>query len=108
MKKLITKSLKKDDLVLLHDSKLKMSHFIKLKFCWTESYHIQDVIEKKETYFLEKLDEMLIKKHFHENWVKKFWICDKLMYMFIEKKDENNNEAEYLNQKKQQNNENEA
>ena len=31
-KKLITKSSKKNDLVLLHDSKLKMSHSAKLKF----------------------------------------------------------------------------
>ena len=108
MKKLITKSLKKDDLVLLHDSKLKLSYSVKLKFHWTESYHIQEVIKKKETYFLEKLDKMLIKKHFHENWVKKFWAHDKLMYVFIKKEDENNNEAECLNQEEQQNNENEA
>ena len=33
MKKLITKSSKKDNLVLLHDSKLKMSYSVKLKFC---------------------------------------------------------------------------
>ena len=98
----------RQNLVLLHDSKLKMSHSIKLKFCWTESYHIQEVIEKKETYFLEKLDEVLIKKHFHENQVKKFWACDKLMYVSIEKEDESNNKAECLNQEEQQNNKNEA
>ena len=108
MKKLITKSSKKNDLVLLHDNKLKISYSIKLKFHWTESYHIQEVIEKKETYFLEKLDRALIKKHFHENQVKKFWVSDKLMYMSIEKEDENNNKAECLNQEKQQNNKNEA
>ena len=108
MKKLITKSLKKDNLVLLHDNKLKMSYSIKLKFHWTESYHIQEVIKKKETYFLEKLDEALIKKHFHGNQVKKFWACDELMYVLIEKEDENNDEAECLNQEEQQNNENEA
>ena len=107
-KKLITKFLKKDNLVLLHDSKLRMSHFVKLKFCWTESYHIQEVIEKKETYFLKKLDETFIKKHFHENQVKKFRIHDELMYVSIKKENENNDEAECLNQEKQQNNENEA
>ena len=85
-----------------------MSHSVKLKFHWTESYCIQKIIKKKETYFLEKLDEALIKKHFHENQVKKFWAHNKLMYMFIEKKDENNNKAECLNQEKQQNNKNEA
>ena len=96
-KKLITKFLKKNNLVLLHNNKLKMSYSVKLKFCWTESYHIWEVIEKKETYFLEKLDETLIKKHFHENWVKKFWTHDELMYMFIEKKDESNNKVKCLN-----------
>ena len=108
IKKLITKFSKKDNLILLHDNKFKMSHSVKLKFHWTESYHVWEVIEKKEMYFLEKLDEALIKKHFHENQVKKFWTHDKLMYMFIEKEDENNNKAECLNQKEQQNNENEA
>ena len=98
MKKLITKSSKKDNLVLLHDSKLKLSHSVKLKFHWTGSYHIQEVIEEKETYFLEKLDEALIKKHFHENQVKKFWAYNELMYVSIEKKDESNDEAECLNQ----------
>ena len=32
-KKLITKSSKKNNLVLLHDNKLKLSHSVKLKFC---------------------------------------------------------------------------
>ena len=108
MKKLITKSLKKNDLVLLHDSKLKMSHSVKLKFHWTESYCVWKVIEKKETYFLEKLDKTFIKNYFHENWVKKFWAHDKLMYMSIEEKNESNNETECLNQEKQQNNKNKA
>ena len=108
IKKLITKFLKKNNLVLLHNNKLKMSYSVKLKFCWTESYCIQEVIEKKKTYFLEKLDEALIKKHFHENQVKKFWTHNKLMYVFIEKKNENNDEAECLNQEEQQNNKNKA
>ena len=108
MKKLITKSSKKDNLVLLHDNKLKMSYSVKLKFCWTESYYVWEVIEKKKTYFLEKLDKVLIKKHFHENQVKKFWAYDKLMYMFIKKENENNDETECLNQEKQQNNKNKA
>ena len=66
-KKLITKPPKKDNLVLLHNSKLKMSHSAKLKFCWTGPYHIRDIIEEKGTYFLEELDGMPIKKHFHRN-----------------------------------------
>ena len=85
-----------------------MSHSVKLKFHWTESYCVWEIIEKKETYFLEKLDETLIKKHFHENQVKKFWTHDKLIYMSIQKEDESNDEAEYLNQEEQQNNKNEA
>ena len=69
--------------------------------------HLKNNWEKK-TYFLEKLDKALIKKHFHENQVKKFWACDELIYMFIEKKNESNDKAKCLNQKKQQNNENET
>ena len=106
MKKLITKFLKKNNLVLFYDNKFKISYFIKLKFYWTELYYVWKIIKKKETYFLEKLDEALIKKHFHENWVKKFWIHDKLMYISIEKKNENNDKAKCLNQEKQQNNKN--
>ena len=67
MKKLIIKFLKKNNFVLLHDNKLKMSHSVKLKFHWIESYHVWEIIEKKKTYFLEKLDEVLIKKHFYKN-----------------------------------------
>ena len=97
MKKLITKFSKKNNLVLLYNNKFKMSYSVKLKFCWTESYHVWEVIKKKETYFLKKLDEILIKKHFHENWVKKFWIHDELMYVFIEKENKNNDKAKCLN-----------
>ena len=51
MKKLITKFLKKNNLILLHDNKFKMLYSIKLKFCWTESYHVWEVIEKKKLTF---------------------------------------------------------
>ena len=36
-----------------------------------------DVIKKKETYFLKKLDDTLYEDHIHDNWRKKVWLRGK-------------------------------
>ena len=83
IKNLIKQIFKKKDLILLHDSKFKMSHSVKLKFCWSDLYWVHKIIEKKDTYFLEKLNETSFRKNFHRNWLKKFWIRDENFYALM-------------------------
>ena len=39
-------------------------------------YHIQEVISDKNSYFLEKLNETVMKSSVHDNRLKKFWLRD--------------------------------
>ena len=70
-------SLKKEDLVLLYNSKLNISYSAKLKFCWSRPYQVKKIINNKETYKLKKLDEISLKHPVHGNRLKKFWLQDK-------------------------------
>ena len=60
--------------MLLHDSALKINLSYKLQFWWTGPYQVRDVIKKKETYFLKKLDGISYRDHIHDNQIKKFWL----------------------------------
>ena len=67
VKNLVKQTFKEKDLIFLHNSKLKTSHSVKLKFHWNELYQVCKVIEEKSTYFLEKLNETSFRDNFHEN-----------------------------------------
>ena len=116
MKKLAKDSSEKGDLILLHNTKLKTSHSAKLRFCWSGLYHIHQVIKEKGMYFLEELDGTSFRKHFHENRIKQFWVCDEPIYVSADdnenKEDQEESEIENedlsIDVKQQQNNENEA
>ena len=70
-------SLKKEDLVLLYNSKLNILYSVKLKFCWSKPYQVKKIINDKEIYKLKKLDEISLKYSVHDNRLKKFWLQDK-------------------------------
>ncbi len=68
IKKLIKKFSERNDLILLHNIKINKELCVtKLKFHWSESYYVWDVIKKKEMYFFKELDEISFRKNFHEN-----------------------------------------
>jgi hypothetical protein len=68
------KDINKNDLVLLHDIQHENDRSInrKLKYKWRESFRIKEAIQKKNTYLLQKLDEIDLAKTFVENRLKKF------------------------------------
>jgi hypothetical protein len=68
------KNINKNDLVLLHDTQHENDRSInrKLKYKWRESFRIKEVIQNKEIYFLQKLDEIDLAEIFVENRIKKF------------------------------------
>ncbi len=69
------KNINKNDLVLLHDIQHENDRNInrKLKYKWRESFRIKKVIQNKETYFLQKLDDIDLAEIFVENRIKKFY-----------------------------------
>ena len=77
-KNIISETLKKNNLILLHDMQNVISYSIvmKMKFWWSNSYHIQEMISDKDSYFLEKLNETVMKNSVHDNKLKKFWLQD--------------------------------
>ena len=89
IKNLIKQSFKKN-LILFYDSKFKILHSVKLKFCWNKLYWVCKVIEKKNTYFLEKLNEILFRENFYKNWLKKFWIRNENFYISMSFEKKNN------------------
>ena len=78
MKNIVSKILKKNDLVLLHDMQnvILYSIIMKIKFWWSDLYHIQEVISDKNSYFLEELNKIAMKSFIHDNKLKKFWLQD--------------------------------
>ena len=78
MKNIVNKTLKKNNLVLLHDMQnvILYSTITKMKFWWNNLYHIQEVISDKNSYFLEKLNETMMKNFVYNNKLKKFWLWD--------------------------------
>jgi hypothetical protein len=68
------KNINKNDLVLLHDTQHENDRSInrKLKYKWRKSFRIKEVIQNKEIYFLQKLDEIDLAEIFVENRIKKF------------------------------------
>ena len=78
MKNIINETLKKNDLILLHDMQDVISYLIitKMKFQWSNSYHVWEMISDKDSYFLEELNETIMKSSVHNNRLKKFWLWD--------------------------------
>ncbi len=68
------KNINKNDLVFFHDIQHKNDRSInrKLKYKWRESFRIKKVIQNKEIYLLQKLDEINLIEIFVENRIKKF------------------------------------
>jgi hypothetical protein len=68
------KDINKNDLVLLHDTQHENDRSInrKLKYKWRESFRIKEVIQNKEIYLLQKLDEIDLIEIIVENRIKKF------------------------------------
>ena len=74
IKNIISKTSKKNDLILLHDMQdvISYSTATKMKFQWSDSYHVQEMISDKDSYFLEELNETTMKNSVHDNRLKKF------------------------------------
>ncbi len=68
------KNINKNDLVLFHDIQHENNRSInrKLKYKWRESFRVKEVIQNKEIYLLQKLDEIDLIEIFVENRIKKF------------------------------------
>jgi hypothetical protein len=68
------KDINKNDLVLLHDIQHENDRSInrKLKYKWRKSFRVKEIIQDKEIYFLQKLDEIDLIEIFVENKIKKF------------------------------------
>ncbi len=68
------KDINKNDLVLFHDTQHENDRSInrKLKYRWRKSFRIKEVIQNKEIYLLQKLDEIDLTEIFVENRIKKF------------------------------------
>jgi hypothetical protein len=68
------KNINKNDLVFLHDIQHENDRNInrKLKYRWRESFRVKKVIQNKEIYLLQKLDEINLIKIFVENRIQKF------------------------------------
>ena len=64
-----------DDLVLLHDTKLRYQFSHKLDFRWLGPYRIADLVRDKGTYFLEKLNGVRLQGTFAGNRLKFFHTC---------------------------------
>ena len=47
-----------------------------MKFWWSNLYYIQEIISDKNSYFLEKLNETMMKNFVYNNKLKKFWLQD--------------------------------
>ena len=77
-KNIVSEILKKNDFILLHDMQnvILYSTATKMKFWWSDLYHIQEVISDKNSYFLEELNEIAMKSSVHDNRLKKFWLWD--------------------------------
>ena len=60
----------------MHDIQnvISYSTVTKIKFQWSNSYHIQEVISDKDSYFLKKLNETVMKNSVHDNKLKNFWL----------------------------------
>jgi hypothetical protein len=69
-----TKDINKNDLILLHDIQHENDRNInrKLKYRWRKSFWFKEVIQNKEIYLLQKLDEIDLIEIFVENRIKKF------------------------------------
>ena len=61
------------NLVLLHDTKLNNHYNMKFVPQWLEPYQIREAIIIKNTYFLEKLDEVPLDDTVFDNWIKHFY-----------------------------------
>ncbi len=70
----IDKEINKNDLVLLYDTQHENDRSInrKLKYKWRESFRIKKVVQNKEIYLLQELDEIDLAEIFVENRIKKF------------------------------------
>ena len=69
--------LEKGDIVLVHDTKLDMSHSNKLDMRWRGPYKIREAIENRGSYHLEEMDGTpLIRTTFAGNRLKKFVCAD--------------------------------
>jgi hypothetical protein len=68
------KNINKNDLVLFHDIQHENDRSInrKLKYKWRKSFRVKKVIQNKEIYFLQKLDEIDLIEIIVENRIKKF------------------------------------
>jgi hypothetical protein len=68
------KDINKNDLVLFHDTQHENDRSInrKLKYRWRESFRVKEVIQNKEIYLLQELDETDLAEIFVENKIKKF------------------------------------
>jgi len=75
-KNIVNEISKKKDLILLHDMQNVISYLIimKMKFWWSDLYHIQKIISDKDSYFLEELNETVMKSFVNDNRLKKFWL----------------------------------
>jgi hypothetical protein len=68
------KNINKNDLVFLHDTQHENDRSInrKLKYKRRKSFRVKEVIQYKEIYFLQKLNEINLIEIFVENKIKKF------------------------------------
>jgi hypothetical protein len=68
------KNINKNDLILLHDIQHENDWNInrKLKYKWRRSFRIKEIIQNKEIYLQQKLDEIDLIEIFVENKIKKF------------------------------------
>jgi hypothetical protein len=68
------KNINKNDFVLFHNIQHENDQSInrKLKYKWRESFRIKKVIQKKNIYLLQELDEIDLARIFVENRLKKF------------------------------------
>jgi hypothetical protein len=68
------KNINKNDFVLLHDTQHENDRSInrKLKYKWRRSFRVKKIIQNKEIYLLQKLDEIDLIEIFVENRIKKF------------------------------------
>jgi hypothetical protein len=68
------KNINKNDFILFHDIHHENNRSInrKLKYKWRESFRVKKIIQNKEIYLLQKLDEIDLTRIFVENRTKKF------------------------------------
>jgi hypothetical protein len=68
------KNINKNDFVLFHDTQHENDRSInrKLKYKWRESFRVKEIIQNKEIYLLQKLNEIDLIEIFVENKIKKF------------------------------------